>query len=161
MSKHIYNTIIFTVLVYFGFLSKAVAQQPNFVIIMLDDQGWTGSSVQMDADLSTSKSDYYVTANLETLASSGMVFSRGYAPAPKCAPSRNSILTGMSTARNSFTSTDNNIAEGKVLIEATTETIISVTITGVKPIHRRIRRISIPQMPFPKMGGSIIQPCIF
>ncbi len=125
MSKHIYNTIIFTVLVYFGFLSKAVAQQPNFVIIMLDDQGWTGSSVQMDADLSTSKSDYYVTANLETLASSGMVFSRGYAPAPKCAPSRNSILTGMSTARNSFTSTDNNIAEGKVLIEATTETIIN------------------------------------
>ncbi|QMU63884.1 MAG: sulfatase-like hydrolase/transferase [Flavobacteriaceae bacterium] len=54
-----------------------------------------------------------------------MTFSQGYAPAPKCSPSRCNILTGKTTSRNHFTNTDNNIATGKILIEPTTETSIN------------------------------------
>ena len=104
--------------------NQAFTQPPNFVIIVVDDQGWTGSSVQMDAGISGSKSDFYLTPEMELIAQSGMIFSQGYAPSPKCAPSRASILTGRTTARNNFTSTDNDIATGKILIEALTETAL-------------------------------------
>ena len=111
----------------FGFLllfwiTQAFAQEPNFVIIVVDDQGWTGSSVQMDTTISGSKSDYYVTPELESMAQAGMTFSQAYSPSPKCSPSRNSILTGKSTARSNFTNTDNNIATGKILIEPQSNT---------------------------------------
>ena len=111
----------------FGFLllfwsTQTFAQEPNFVIILLDDQGWTGSSVQMDTAISGSKSDYYVTPELESMAQAGMTFSQAYSPSPKCSPSRNSILTGRSTARTNFTNTDNNIATGKILIEPQSNT---------------------------------------
>jgi len=105
-------------------LSQTYAQSPNFVIIVVDDQGWTGSSVQMDAGIPGSKSDFYLTPEMESMSQAGMTFSQGYAPAPKCAPSRASILTGRTTARNNFTSTDNDIAIGRVLIEALTETAL-------------------------------------
>ncbi|MFY0627145.1 MAG: sulfatase-like hydrolase/transferase [Reichenbachiella sp.] len=113
-------------LLYFLFLiSINLKGQPNFVVIVLDDQGWTGSSVQMDQNIEGSQSDYYHTPELESLALAGLVFSQGYAPAPKCAPSRASILTGKTTARNSFTNTDNNIATDQILVEAISETTLN------------------------------------
>lgn len=102
-----------------------LSAQPNFVVVVLDDQGWTGSSVQMDANIPESKSDYYFTPEMEALAMSGMTFSQTYAPAPKCSPSRNSILTGRSTARNHFTNTDNIIATGKLLVEPQSSTSLN------------------------------------
>ena len=101
------------------------AQSPNFVLIIADDMGWTGSSVQMDVGIPGSKSDFYFTPELEALAQAGMVFSQGYAPAPKCSPSRCAILTGRTTARTGFTNTDNQIATGKILIEANSNTSLN------------------------------------
>ncbi|WP_297798708.1 sulfatase-like hydrolase/transferase [uncultured Polaribacter sp.] len=114
----------FFILCCFTFFGFNVTAQSNFVIVVLDDQGWTGTSVQMDASLLDSKSDYYITSELESLASKGMTFSRGYAPAPKCSPSRNSILIGKTPARANFTNTDNVIATGKILIEPTIITVL-------------------------------------
>jgi len=39
------------VLIFLVFLSHTIVAQtpPNFVIVVLDDQGWTGTSVKMDA----------------------------------------------------------------------------------------------------------------
>ena len=112
----------FLVLCFFTFFGTKTIAQSNFVIVVLDDQGWTGTSVQMDATIADSKSDYYITSELESLAANGMTFSQGYAPAPKCSPSRNSILTGKTPARTNFTTTDNAIATGKILIEPTIST---------------------------------------
>jgi arylsulfatase A len=67
----------------------------------------------MDPRLPASKSAFYNTPEIEMFALEAMTFSQAYAPAPKCSPSRSSILTGRSTARNSFTNTDNNINTGK------------------------------------------------
>ncbi len=75
------------------------AAPPNVVLILTDDQGWTGTSVQMDKRLPDSASDLYRTPNLQRLAEQGMRFSNGYAPAPNCSPTRMSIQTGKTAAR--------------------------------------------------------------
>ncbi len=75
---------------------------PNFILILADDQGWNGTSVQMMADEPLSKSDYHETPYLESLASQGMRFSHAYASAPVCAPSRYSIQFGKTPARLSL-----------------------------------------------------------
>jgi len=79
------------------------ARKPNFVLILSDDQGWNGTSVQMDADIAESKSDFYQTPNLEKLAGQGMRFSNAYASSPVCSPTRYSLQTGKSTARHGWT----------------------------------------------------------
>ncbi len=78
-------------------LSKEKA--PNFILILTDDQGWNGTSVQMMDEEIRSKSDYHQTPNLEALAKRGMRFSSAYASAPVCSPSRYSIQFGQTPAR--------------------------------------------------------------
>ncbi len=90
-----------------GGLTSVVPAQtpeaPNIIVVLTDDQGWTGTSVQMDPAIADSKSDFYQTPNLERLAAEGMVFSSAYAPAAACSPTRASIITGKSPAQLQFT----------------------------------------------------------
>jgi len=74
-------------------------KQPNFILILTDDQGWNGTSLLMDERIPGSRSDYYETPSMERLAREGMRFSNGYAPAPLCTPTRRSIQFGMTPAR--------------------------------------------------------------
>ena len=76
---------------------------PNFVIFLTDDQGWTGTSVQMDPANQDSKSDFYLTPRLDSFATESMRFSSAYSSGPNCSPSRISLLTGKSPARLHFT----------------------------------------------------------
>ena len=71
----------------------------NIVLILSDDQGWTGTSVRMDDRVADSVSDLYQTPSLERLAAEGMKFSNAYSPAPNCSPTRMSIQTGKTAAR--------------------------------------------------------------
>jgi arylsulfatase A-like enzyme len=70
----------------------------NIVLVLIDDLGWTGLSVQSDERVAGSRSDFYQTPHLAKLAEQGMRFSRAYAPAALCTPSRASILTGRTPA---------------------------------------------------------------
>ncbi len=72
--------------------------RPNIILMLADDQGWSGTSVPMHPDVAGSKSDVIRTPNLEKLAAQGMRFSAACAPAPVCSPTRISILTGKSPA---------------------------------------------------------------
>lgn len=74
-------------------------KSPNFIFILTDDQGWQGTSVQMDTSRVDSRSDYYETPNLERLAREGMRFSNGYSPAPICTPARRSMQFGQTPAQ--------------------------------------------------------------
>lgn len=107
----------------------SVGQTPNIVFIFVDDQGWNGTSHQMDSSDSKSKSDYYQTPNLNVLGQQGMTFSQAYAPAPKCSPSRNSILTGQTTARRQFTNTASVVSPNKFLLEPSSLTNIVLSET--------------------------------
>ncbi len=76
---------------------------PNIVLIYADDQGWNGTSVQMDPSVPDSLSDFYRTPRLEALASQGMRFSNAYSSAPVCSPSRAALMTGKSSAQLQIT----------------------------------------------------------
>jgi len=75
---------------------------PNFVVILTDDQSWVGSSLQIDPNDERTRSDYYQTPRMEQLAREGMRFTRGYAPAPYCCPTRRSLLIGQTPARHLY-----------------------------------------------------------
>lgn len=75
------------------------AAKPNIVVVMVDDQGWSGTSVQMDPNIPFSKSDYYETPNLESLAAQGMRFPNAYSGSAMCSPSKAALLTGKSPAQ--------------------------------------------------------------
>ena len=62
------------------------SENPNIILFLTDDQGWTDTSVQMMEGRSDSKSDFYQTPALERMAKESMTFSSGYAPAPVCGP---------------------------------------------------------------------------
>ena len=72
---------------------------PNFILVLADDYGWTSLSSSMDKTKPAAKSDYYQTPHLDSLVSSGMRFSNGYAAAPVCSPTRYSIQFGKTPAR--------------------------------------------------------------
>ena len=78
-------------------VSAGSAAPPNFVFIFADDQAWNGLSRRMIRDLPESGSDYHRTPNIDSLGLEGMTFSRAYAAAPKCEPSRYAITFGMTT----------------------------------------------------------------
>ena len=92
-----------TYLICFFFIKILISQNssenPNFIFILADDQGWNGTSVEMINGLKESKSDFYETPNIEKLANQGMKFSYAYSGAPVCAPSRYSIQFGQTPAR--------------------------------------------------------------
>ena len=79
------------------------ADRPNIVFMQSDDQSWYGLSVQMHPDLPNSRSDFYRTPRLEELAGQGMRFSAAYAPATACSPTRMSLQSGMTPAKNHWT----------------------------------------------------------
>lgn len=74
------------------------AERPNIVFMLSDDQAWNGLSVAMHPNVAGSKGDIFHTPNLEKLATQGMRFSAGYAPASVCSPTRVSLMTGKSPA---------------------------------------------------------------
>ena len=91
-----HKALLFLILFLLAQISQAqnVAESPNFIFILADDQGWNGTSVRMIENNDLSKSDFYETPNIERIANNGIVFSNAYASAPVCAPSRYSIQFG-------------------------------------------------------------------
>ena len=74
----------------------------NIVVFLVDDLGWQDVSVPHHTH-PTSFNERYHTPNLERLAAQGMVLTNGYASAPVCTPTRTSLLTGRTPARNRIT----------------------------------------------------------
>ncbi len=98
-------------------LPTVAAERPNIVFMLSDDQGWSGLSVPMHPTI-PSKGDEFHTPNLERLASQGMRFSAGYAPAPVCSPTRISLQTGKSPAQLHWTKAAPAVS-GQRMIEPT------------------------------------------
>ncbi|MCR9291734.1 MAG: sulfatase [bacterium] len=89
-------------LIIVGLAQVGIAGKPNFIVIVTDDQSWVGSSVAMKPDDPRSRSDYYVTPNMERLARMGMRFTQGYSPAASCCPTRRALQTGQCPARHEY-----------------------------------------------------------
>ncbi|MGC4232590.1 MAG: sulfatase [Niabella sp.] len=61
-------------------------QQPNIILILADDLGWS--------DISAYGNTYIRTPSIDALATGGVKFTHGYATAPICGPSRAALITG-------------------------------------------------------------------
>ena len=72
--------------------SSATLQQPNIILINIDDMGWR--------DVGFMGSQYYETPHLDALAAQGMIFTNAYATAANCAPSRACMMSGQWTPRH-------------------------------------------------------------
>ncbi|MCK5804074.1 MAG: sulfatase [Lentisphaeria bacterium] len=69
-----------------------MSDQPNFVIVFLDDSGW--------ADFRPFGDTPYPTPNVERLAAEGCRFNQFYVPQAICSASRAALLTGCYPGRN-------------------------------------------------------------
>ncbi|MFM8619362.1 MAG: sulfatase-like hydrolase/transferase [Opitutaceae bacterium] len=78
------------------------AVPPSFLLILADDQSWVGTSQPMIPGDPDTASDYHRTPRIERLASRGMLFTDGYAPAPYCCPTRRSLQVGQTPARHEY-----------------------------------------------------------
>ena len=68
-----------------------LAERPNVVLVMTDDQGWGQTGYQGHPVLKT--------PHLDAMSEAGLRFNRFYAAAPVCSPTRASVLTGRSPVR--------------------------------------------------------------
>lgn len=78
--------IVLSVALMSAISSLSQQQKPNVILILADDLGW--------ADLRCYGSAFYETPHLDKLAAQGARFTRAYATAPVCSPTRASIMTG-------------------------------------------------------------------
>ncbi len=85
---------------------------PNFVVFYGEARGWTSTSVQQDDQVPGSRSDIFLTPNLDDLADAGATFTDFYAPSPRCMPSRAAYLTGKSPARLHMTFVGEGASDG-------------------------------------------------
>ena len=71
------------------------ARKPNFVVLLVDDWGWS--------DAGCLGSDLYQTPNIDALAAEGMRFTNGYAACTVCSPTRAALMTGQYPGRTRVT----------------------------------------------------------
>ncbi len=73
-------------------------QQPNIIFILVDDMGWGDIGVfwQNQRKKTNDRSEpWQMTPSLDALANGGAMLTNHYCPAPVCAPSRASLLLGV------------------------------------------------------------------
>ncbi len=78
------------------------ADQPNIVLILIDDMPWYGTDVRMDPSLPGSAMAFRNMPNVQKLAAQGMTFQHAYSGAGMCAPSRCCLQTGMTAAHHLY-----------------------------------------------------------
>ena len=66
--------------------------QPNFIIIYVDDMGY--------ADIGEFQDEKISTPNLDLMATNGQIWTNFYASSSVCTPSRAGLLTGILPVRN-------------------------------------------------------------
>ncbi|MEQ9289090.1 MAG: sulfatase [Cyclobacteriaceae bacterium] len=81
---------LITVLVCLSSLFCYGKQQPNIVLLFVDDYGW--------ADVGYRNPKFH-TPNIDQLKAEGLDFTRAYIATPTCSPSRASLLTGKEPVR--------------------------------------------------------------
>ena len=75
--------------------SPAKVQQPNIIIILTDDMGFS--------DVAAFGGKFVPTPNIDRLAKEGLKLTQYYSAAPICSPSRAGLLTGIYPGRWNFT----------------------------------------------------------
>lgn len=86
--------LVFSLLLFAGTASIAQGKHPNIILILADDLGY--------GDLGCYGQQMIHTPNIDRLAEKGMKFTDYYAGCSVCAPSRETLLTGMHTGHTAI-----------------------------------------------------------
>ena len=90
-------------------------QKPNIIYILADDLGY--------GDLSCYGQKNFQTPNLDRLAQEGMMFTQHYSGSTVCAPSRSSLMTGLTTGHTFIRGNKEWKPEGQYPLSAESYTI--------------------------------------
>ncbi len=71
-------------------------KQPNLIFILVDDQGYGDIGVFYQHERKKEGKPYQRTPNLDRMAAEGAMLTHQYSASPVCAPSRASLMTGVS-----------------------------------------------------------------
>lgn len=101
------NPLLSLILACLPCVSEAAPEQPNIIIILVDDMGVMDTSLPFLTDASGKPqrhplNDFYRTPNMERLAGRGIRFNN-FCAMSVCSPSRVSLLTGQNPARHRTT----------------------------------------------------------
>ncbi|WP_339751191.1 arylsulfatase [Algoriphagus aquimarinus] len=94
---------------------KNKSNKPNIIYILADDLGY--------GDLGCYGQSEVFTPNIDKLASEGMKFSRHYAGATVCAPSRNSLITGQHMGNTTIKSIEKPILAEDITVAEMLKTV--------------------------------------
>jgi len=94
---------------------SAFAEKPNIIYILADDLGY--------GDLSCYGQKHFQTPNIDRMAREGMLFTQHYAGCTVCAPSRSSLMTGLTTGHTPIRGNKEATEEGQWPLPAKTVTI--------------------------------------
>ncbi len=115
---------LFALYFLFALSSSLYAAQPNVIVILADDLGWSDTTLY-------GNTSYYQTPNVERLAKRGMTFTRAYSASPLCSPTRSALLTGQSPARTGITVPNCHVPQ--VVLQATTGKKAAVDQKAIQP----------------------------
>ena len=107
--------------------AAAASQQPNIVLIYMDDLGWK--------DIGCAGSTFYKTPNIDHLAEQGMRFTHAYSAAPLCAPSRGAVITGKFPGRTKYTAIIGNGTDDSLWTQSKA---LGVGNTNIEAKHRHV-----------------------
>ena len=79
----------------------ATEERQNVVLFLIDDMGWADSSLSFGEHIYP-RNQIFETPNIERLAQRGVIMSSAYVSSTS-SPTRNSIMTGMNSARSRHT----------------------------------------------------------
>ena len=90
-----------------GRAETEMKQQPNVLLILVDDMGWQDTSVPFHYGdsgkaIPSPGNAVFKTPGMEKLAAQGMIFTQAYTPSV-CSPSRTALMTGNNPAPISVT----------------------------------------------------------
>lgn len=97
---------------------KSRLKQPNIILILADDLGYS--------DLGCYGQQKTETPNIDKLAANGLQFMQFYAGTTVCAPSRNSLLTGLHTGHTSVRGNAGYQPEGQTPLPDSVVTIANI-----------------------------------
>ncbi|TWU55861.1 arylsulfatase [Rubripirellula reticaptiva] len=109
MTKHALPTIALLICL----ASAAIAEQPNVIVIMTDDQGY--------GEFSCHGNPITQTPNIDKIASEGVRLT-DFHVAPMCTPTRGQLMTGLDAFRNGAS----NVSSGRTLLKTDVKTIANV-----------------------------------
>jgi arylsulfatase A len=94
----------------FAQIDSEVGSRVNIIYILADDLGYGDINLELDG-IDEFSNPFVKTPNLSRLAKESMVFTRHYAAAPTCSPSRAGLLTGITPTRHNINRWINDLQE--------------------------------------------------